>query len=103
MVILTHLFAEIIPLTPEEEAFVPLEDFFVSFSIVGYGESVRRIKMYFDEEDISSDLRITGSTVSFIPDRTFIKRPDIAGAHAITLLLYGPYRIILEKKVLRFY
>ena len=100
---ITHLFAELIPLTPEEEAFVPLEDFFVSFSIVGYSENVKRIKMYFDEEDISPDLRITGSTVSFIPDRTFIKRPDIAGAHTVTVLLYGPYRIILEKKVLRFY
>ena len=102
-VVITHLFAELIPLTPEEEAFVPLEDFFVSFSIVGYGESVKRIRMYFDEEDISSGLRITGSTVSFIPDRAFIGRPDIGGAHTVTVLLYGPYRIMLEKKVLRFY
>lgn len=102
-VIITHLYAELIPLAPEEEAFVPLEDFFISFSLAGYSGNIKRIKMYFDGEDISSDLRVTGTTVSFLPGRSFIRRPDIAGPHTITVLLYGPYRTVLEKKTVRFY
>ena len=85
-IIVTCLYAELIPLTPEEEAFVPLEDFFVSFSIVGYGESVRRIKMYFDDEDISSDLRITGSTISVVVMIGAILLAGIVVNNAIVLI-----------------
>ena len=99
----THLSAELIPLTPEEETFIGREDFFISFSLAGYSGEIKRIKMFFDSEDISPDLRITGTTVSFLPGRSFVKRPDIAGPHTVTVLLYGQYRTLLEKKTVRFY
>ena len=59
--------------------------------------------MFFDAEDVSHQLRFTGKTISFIPDQIFLNRPNLAGAHIITVSLYGSYREKLETKTLRFY
>jgi hypothetical protein len=98
-----QLRADLTLLTPEEEAFVPVNDFFVTFRLSGINEQVRRVKMFFDNEELSTGLRITAATISFIPDNNFIKRPDISGPHTVTVILYGSYRIELERKVIRFY
>jgi hypothetical protein len=97
------LFSGIKPLIPEEESFVPIEDFFISFSIANTSGRIKRIKMYFDDEDISSDLRITGTTVSFIPDKDFLERADIVGPHIITVFTYSSFREVLDQRTLRFY
>jgi len=102
-VAIIRLNADVMLLAPDEESFVPVEDFFISFRITGNNQNVRRVKMFFDNEEISSGLRITGATVSFIPDKTFIKRPDLAGPHTVTVLLYGPYKAEIERKVIKFY
>lgn len=97
------LHGDVLPLAPDEEAFVPLEDFFVTFAIGGINSIVKRVRVYFDNEDITPDCRITETTISFIPDRSFTKRPDIAGPHTVTVILYGPYRAAITKRVIRFY
>ncbi len=99
----TNSTAGIKPLIPEEEAFVPVEDFFISFSISNQNNSIKRIKMFFDNEDVSSNLRITKTTVSFIPDKKFLERADITGPHIISVFTYTSFREVLDQRVLRFY
>ncbi len=100
LVFITH--AKITPLIPEEEAFVSLEEFFVSFS---YSSStpVKKIALYFDDLNISTAIRKTKTTISFIPQENFKKRDGILGPHVITIFLFGPFREVLEKRTLRFY
>ncbi|MGD9200207.1 MAG: hypothetical protein PVI26_01480 [Chitinispirillia bacterium] len=93
----------IIPLAPYDETFVSIKDFFLIFSIPSYEEKIKRIKVYFDRDDISKDIRILGNTVSFIPDQDFINRPDLKGPHIVTIIVYGPYRDKLDTYILRFY
>ncbi len=95
--------AQILVLAPEEESFVPVEDFFGCFSLAGADLDVRRVKMYFDRDDVSTHVRLTSSTATFVPTKNFLNRPDIAGPHTLTLILYGPYRAKLDEVSVRFY
>ncbi len=101
--LVTLLSGDIQPLAPDEESFVTLDDFFITFSISGFSDVVKRIRVFFDQADITADCRITESTVSYIPDRGITNRPDIIGPHTVTIILYGSYRVEIAKRVIRFY
>ncbi|MBD3346514.1 MAG: hypothetical protein GF401_15780 [Chitinivibrionales bacterium] len=95
--------SEVVSLTPQPDEFVLFEDFFVSFAYSGLSGPVSRVKLFFDKQDISSKARITGSTVTFIPGEDFMNRPDLAGPHIVTVILYGSHRKQLADASVRFY
>ncbi|MBD3421603.1 MAG: hypothetical protein GF398_15920 [Chitinivibrionales bacterium] len=99
----TTLCAEIIPLSPQESDFIYKYDFSISFLIDGRAGNVKRVKLYFDEEDVSDQTTLNGSIASFIPDEEFVNRPDIDGPHAVTLVTYGAYRTRLDEAHVKFY
>jgi hypothetical protein len=95
--------ADLATLTPDDDAFIAIDEFIAVFSYSQSSKVVKSVKVFFDKDDISLLTRQTGATITFTPDQNFLTRSDIEGPHLITVFLYGSYREILEKKTLRFY
>ncbi len=100
--ILAPVTSRIIPVAPLEDAFVLDKDFFISVRYEDV-ENVRRVRVYFDQTNVSGRLRQNGSTVVFVPDAQFDTREGLIGPHMITVALYGPLFRLLEYRAYRCY
>jgi hypothetical protein len=95
--------ARIMPLEPVEGSFVPAEQFFVCFSIVDPPRPVRKVRLFFDDTDVTRQARFTGTTVTWLPELSAEERRQLPGAHTATLLLYDERGGRIERFSTRFY
>jgi hypothetical protein len=93
----------IVALAPEEEQFVLAEDFFIGFALYGFDDAIEKFRLYIDKQDVTRLSVRTASTITYVPDQTFLARPDLAGPHIVTLVLYGAYNTRIAQKSVRFY
>lgn len=93
----------IILLSPADDEFVSTTDFFVSAHITTDMAQIRKVKVYFDNQDISASVKIVGSTVVCMPPDEFFIQPALAGPHTITITLFDSFREKIDEKTLTFY
>ncbi len=92
-----------VPLAPEHEQFVVIEDFFIGFALYGFENAIRTFKLYVDQQDVTRHATRTASTITYVPDNDFLSRPDLVGPHIVTLILYGAYNTRIANQSIRFY
>ncbi len=92
---------EITVLSPEEDQIIQTGDLMAVFSFYSpSGDRINkdRIKLYFDEEEITQNADIGKSYLSFAPDELFLARPDLTGPHSFTIKFFNTSGKLMEER-----